>query len=201
MSWLLFCCLLLGFAQDSDINELERRQNEINQQLSDESFADQQLNQKLLENENFFKSLVPKNLQEQMQQMIKENPLALMDRSSLKSLIESRLEGKPAAKFFKSNPKILDFFVDWMRDKKALPSLFNMINKPDKMKKFSYLFIAVFVMSFILNFMNSRGGLIRKIFTKIAITLSAILINIAGFYFLFTEELSPTIDIFKQTFF
>ena len=129
-----------------------------------------------------------------MKDFLKENPLSKLSPEEIKSMIMVQVTGKPMEQVFKKNPKFLDFVVEWLRDKKALPSLIGIFNKQKELKQYGIAFFVVFILSFILNLM-SKGSLLKRIFKKLLITLAAISLNLGIFYWFFREELSPTIDI------
>lgn len=129
-----------------------------------------------------------------MKEFLKENPLSKLPPEEVKSMIMVQVTGKPMEQVFKKNPKLLDFVVAWLRDKKALPSLMGILNKQKELKQYGIAFFVVFILSFILNLM-SKGTLISRIFKKILITIGALSLNFGIFYWFFRAELSPTVDI------
>ncbi len=131
---------------------------------------------------------------------LKENPFSKMNRNEVKSMITVRLEGFPVGKFFENNPRVLDMLVDWIRHPYALPKIMGIVNKPDKVKIYGGVVVAIFIISFFLNLFNSKGNLLKRIFTKMCIFTGAFILNMGTFIFLFKENLNPTFDVIFKYF-
>ena len=67
------------------------------------------------------------------------------------------------------------------------------------MKTYSMFFIAVFIISFLLNLKNSESGLLGRIFRKFLIFIGATSTNIVVFYIIFKNEVGPTIEVIKNS--
>lgn len=128
-------------------------------------------------------------------EFLAQNPFAMIPKRETKSLVLARLQGLPFGKILEDNPKLLDMFVDILRDNKALPNLLGLVNKPDKVKKFGFIALGVFIVVFLLNLLNSKGNIFRRILRKLAIGLLAFAFNTGAFYFIFREELTPLLNI------
>lgn len=149
---------------------------------------------------NMFTGMMNDVMKKAVQEFLKENPFSKMSEDEVRSMITVRIEGKPVGKFLEKNPKVLDTFVDWLRDQAAIPKLFGILNKPDKMKTYGFIVIAIFILSFALNLMNSKGNLLKRIVKKFAIFAGAFIVNIAAFIFLFKTELQPTLKVILKHF-
>jgi hypothetical protein len=145
--------------------------------------------------ESFVTNMMTGVMKQAIDQFLKENPFSKMERQEVKSMIELKTNGLPVATLFKNHPKILDIFVDWIRDDKALPKIIGIVNKPDEVKVYGFIVMGIFILSFILNLANSKGGLGKRILKKLMIFVGAFAINIGTFFFLFKEEMKPTLDI------
>lgn len=145
--------------------------------------------------ESFVSGMMTGVMKQAINQFLKENPFSKMDREEVKSMIQVKTQGLPVAKLFEKSPKILDMLVDWIRDEKALPKIIGIVNKPDQVKTYGIIVTAIFILSFILNLTNSKGGLGKRIIKKLGIFLGAFLVNITAFVVLFKEEITPTLDI------
>lgn len=163
--------------------------------LSADEFGNAKQDNKPAINESFVSKMMTGVMKKAVNEFLKENPFSKMDRAEVKSMIEVRTQGLPVSKLFQKNPKILDMLVDWLRDKKALPSLMGIVNKPDEVKIYGIIVTVIFVLSFMLNLVNSKGNLLRRIFRKIGIFLGAMTVNIGAFAYLFSEEIKPSLDI------
>lgn len=183
----------LAYTQQED--DLE---NNFDQTTKELSGADQsQLQDKLqghLEN-NMVTNLMNDMVKNVVQEFLKENPFSKMPREEVKSMIQARIQGLPIEKFLQKHPKLLELLVDWLRDNKALPKIMGIVNKPKQVKIYGIIVIVVFVISFILNLLNSKGNLFKRILKKMGIFFGAFIINFAAFFVLFKDELGPTLKI------
>ena len=128
-------------------------------------------------------------------QFLAENPFSRMSHEELKSLLLDKLGGQAVGNVLEKNPKFLNMSVDILRDRKALPSVIGLVNKPEKIKTYGIVVVVVFVLVFIFNLMNSKGNLFKRILMKMSIGLGAFVINISAALYIFSEELSPMLDI------
>ncbi|MEX0798045.1 MAG: hypothetical protein WD025_01285 [Bacteriovoracaceae bacterium] len=145
--------------------------------------------------ESFFSGVMNNTAKQFIGQFLAENPFSKVPKKELKTLLLARLSGQPLGNALENNPKFLDMSVDIIRDKRALPNLMGLVNKPEKIKMYGYIVIGVFGMVFILNLMNSKGNIFKRILKKMTIGLIAFTANIGAAFFIFKDELSPTLDI------
>lgn len=183
---------------DSTTQDLSNLEGEQLKPIGNEEFAEGEKQKKAVPEglqDSFVSNMMTGVMKQVVSEFLKENPFSKMDREEVKSMIKLRMNGLPVEKLFEKNPKLLDMLVDWIRDKKALPKIIGIVNKPKEVKIYSFVVIAIFVLSFILNLVNSKGNLGKRILNKIGIFLGAFIINLGTFYFLFREELKPSLDI------
>jgi hypothetical protein len=128
--------------------------------------------------------------------MMQSNPFKMMSNEDVKSMILGRFKPEsPIGKFFNNNPNAVDGTVAWIKDEHAIPSFISIINKPEKMKYFGYSVLAVFLIAFFLNLKNGKNGILKRILFKIVMMASTAVINLGVFYYLFKEELQPSINV------
>ncbi len=145
--------------------------------------------------ESYLTGIMDSMMKEMLASFLRENPMSKMTEGEVRSLVEGQLNNLPIGKFFENNPRSLDFFVAWLRDQKALPRLVSIVNEPEKMKTYGIIVFCVLVASFFLNLFNSKGNLFKRILKKIMIVAGVGIINLSVFYFMFTANIKPTIDI------
>lgn len=145
--------------------------------------------------DSFVTNMMTGVMKQAIDSFLKENPFSKMEREEVKSMIQLKTNGLPVAKLFENHPKILDIIVDWIRDEKALPKIIGIVNKPDEVKMYGFIVMGIFILSFILNLSNSKGGLGKRILKKLMIFIGAFIINISAFFYLFQAEMKPTLDI------
>lgn len=128
-------------------------------------------------------------------QFLAENPFSRMSHEELKSYLLKSLGDQPVGNALERNPKLLNMSVEILRDKRALPAVIGLVNKPEKVQKYGIVVIVVFVLVFIFNLMNSKGNIFKRILMKMSIGLVAFSVNIGAAFYIFNEELSPMLDI------
>lgn len=163
--------------------------------ISPEEFGNGKDKAKPALQESFVSGMMTGVMKQAINKFLKENPFSKMKRDEVKSMLELKTQGLPIAKLLKKNPKILDMFVDWIRDTKALPRIIGIVNKPGKVKTYGIIVAVIFVLSFMLNLANSKGNLVKRILKKMGIFLGAFIINISAFFYLFQKDVRPSLDI------
>jgi hypothetical protein len=145
--------------------------------------------------DSYLTGIMDSMMKEMLASFLRENPMSKMTDGEVRSLVEAQLNNLPIGSFFQDNPKFLDFFVAWLRDKKALPRFVSIVNEPEKLKTYGIIVMCVLVASFFLNLFNSKGNLFKRILRKIMIIVGVGCINLGVFYFMFTANLKPTLDL------
>ena len=145
--------------------------------------------------DSFFSGLMDEGAKKVIGEFLAENPFSKVPREELKALLTARLHGLPLGGVMENNPKLLNMSVDLVRDESAIPSFLSIVNKPEKVKTYGYVLIGVFVLVFILNLMNNKGNIFKRIFAKMLIGLGAFVVNLAAAFIIFREEISPSLDI------
>ena len=152
-------------------------------------------------NSKYLQSIMSDNIKQLLMDYIKENPFSKMSEAEVKSFIMNQSKGRPVEKYIQNFPKVFDFFVDWLRDPKAIPAFISIVNRPKVVKNYGIAVLVVFILSFALNLLNTKGNLFVRIGKKLIIMLSAFTVNLALFYVFFKPEISPTIDVVKRSIF
>lgn len=150
--------------------------------------------------ESYLSNVMSSDAKKFVAEFLRKNPFSEVPAPELRALVSARLNGIPFGKMLDNNPKLMDMFVELLRDKKAIPSLLSLINKPEKVKQFGIFALAVFVMVFILNLFNSKGNIFKRILIKMSIGLTAFTCNLVAIYVIFGEEIQPTLNIVLKYF-
>ena len=137
-------------------------------------------------------------MKDMLKEFLKENPLSKMSEGEVRSLIEGRLNNLPVGNFFQENPRTLNFFIKWLRDKRALPRFISIVNEADKLKTYGFIALCVFILSFILNLFNNKGNIFKRILKKLMIVMGVTCINVVVFYIMFRPNVQPTVDLLLQ---
>lgn len=150
--------------------------------------------------DNFFTKMLNDNMKVAAAKMMRSNPFSSMDKEELRSMLVGRTAGTKLGNFLKNSPRLVTVLVDIAHDEKAIPSFISLINKPGKIKMYGFVVGSVFVIAFILNLFNSKSSLLKRVVNKFLIMGCAATINFGAFYFIFKQELQPTLNIIFQTF-
>ena len=67
--------------------------------------------------------------QEEMEEIIRNNPMRNMTTEQVRQLVHQNYEGTPMGKLLDSYPRVEDFLVNFLRDETALPGLLLMTKK------------------------------------------------------------------------
>jgi hypothetical protein len=142
------------------------------------------------------------NIQKNMfEKLVKENPLAHLSKDQIRTFIIERAKETPWEKIFSDYPKLLDFVVEWFSDKKALPSIINIMARKNKLTNYTVSFFVILIFSMILNILlTKKGSILKHLAIKFMVTIFTMLAQLGAFYFIFQEELSPTIEIATRIF-
>lgn len=147
---------------------------------------------------NMFTNMMSPEMKSAASQMMMTNYFSSMNKEELRRTLRERIEGSKIGSMVLSKPKFFDALVEVAHDDKAIPSFISIINKPALMKKYGIIVLSVTIFAFILNLMNSKANLIKRIFIKFGIMFTGALINFATFYFMFKENLDPAIAAIKR---
>ncbi len=139
--------------------------------------------------------ILPKSMQQATLKMAKENPLSLVSKDEIRAMISVRLEGQSLGTYLKKNPKYLEMLVELLHDKRALPRFISIISKRDKTKMYGIGFLFLVALGFFLNLKNSTANLYKRAFIKFSLMLGTSIANIALFYIVFKDELTPGLSI------
>ena len=127
--------------------------------------------------------------------MMAKSPFADMKKETIEEVFIARNAGNPLGDFLKNNEKPRKILVEVLQDKRALPQIVGLINKPEKIKYMGIFAAVVLGLAFFANLMNSKGGIVKRILTKFAIGVLAGTLNLGFFVFQFHEDLKPVIRI------
>ncbi|MDP7321068.1 MAG: hypothetical protein QF441_10695 [Bacteriovoracaceae bacterium] len=149
-------------------------------------------------NENFLTNHLNEEVREKVEKMMHENPLAKLEKEEIYSFLKYRFDGSPIGKIFQENPKFLDVMVEIIHDKKALPALVSIVNQSGKMKVYLTIVLSTFCLFFFIGLIHVEGGILKRILFKLSLSFGGLFINIASCYYIFYDQLSPTVEIIKK---
>ncbi len=131
-----------------------------------------------------------------------ENPMSLVPKEKVKETLLSQWEGKFIGEMLKNNPRVLEFFATMITDKMAVGKLLDIFKKKSELKYFIVLVIIAQVMMILAFFtLFKQSSIMGRIFKRMLLMLSVNAILLLYFIWRFYPEVSPTINIFHQSFF
>lgn len=145
--------------------------------------------------ESFLTKMMDDQTKQFLGTMMAKSPFEDMKRETIEQVFIARNEGNPLGSFLKNNEKPRNILIDVLKDKKALPQIVGLVNKPEKIKYMGIFAAVVLGMAFFANLMNSKGGIVKRVLTKFAIGAVAGSLNLGFFVFQFYEDLKPVINI------
>ena len=115
---------------------------------------------------------------------------------------EAENEGQPLGKLFKRFPKLLDICVDIVRDAEALPAFVGILGKKERLKKYFYVWLGLFILSFLIKryIFPKKWSWAKRLFAGSFMSLLFLSISLSVFYQLFDKELSPILSVMKNHF-
>lgn len=178
---ILFLFPLLAFGQDGE-EEVFDPAKEL------QSLGYQEIN---------VKALADPRVREIVLRSLKDSDIRTKPREEVKATILASLKGHPLEKFLTSNPKVLEIFIDILRDEKALPGLLHILKREKDLKLYFWMWLAFFISSFWFKkmFVGMYWPWYKKIPASILFSLSMTIISFSVFYLMFTDEMHPTVTI------
>ncbi|MFZ8932774.1 MAG: hypothetical protein ACO20H_11680 [Bacteriovoracaceae bacterium] len=126
-------------------------------------------------------TILPKLHSGKSEDLIKQNTLDSLKEGKLKSFLEKY-------------PKLLTFYARLIKDERAFVGLTGIMTQRDKLSFFG-IFILV---SIALNYMVKK--VIKTMFKQITRVCFFLVLRIGVFYYIFQNELSPSVKIFRDVF-
>lgn len=146
-------------------------------------------------------SLFDKKVIAVLKKALKQSNLKTLPREDVKKIVGESLKGNPLGKVFQKFPQGLEVFVDVIRDEHALPGLLDIFAERKKLQYFGYGWMIMFFLS-----LWFKGSIIDKykpfyvrIPQSILYSLTFTGIVMTAYYFLFKDQLDPTIQVVRGT--
>ncbi len=143
-----------------------------------------------------------KKMRETLKKAFQNNPMAKLPREELKPMLLAQIKGSPWEGVVGRFPKVLDFFMDFMRHPTAISSLVGILDRPRALKNCGIASLVSMVLIILLR--KKVIGPRTKFFKRMGLQLmfSALFMSVSGaiFWLTFKEEIGPTWGVFRQTF-
>jgi hypothetical protein len=158
---------------------------------------------KVLPMDDLLKSGSTSLMVDQVNEMI-DAGLGQTSKEELRANLKASSERNPILRsVFTKYPKTLDFTVAWVKDSKARSSFFDILKK----KNLMWAFLALNIFLFIAGWKHKRtlkknDASFGTRFTKGIMRFALVnVIRFGAFYFMFSSELGPSVEIVKDIFF
>lgn len=148
---------------------------------------------------NIFSDMLEAKSKRAIVKMLHGNPFSEMSESEVREILLERTNKSRLHQWLKENPRAFDLLVDIVKDKESLPALVSIINKPNKIKKYAIGAIFLLLVTFLLNLKSTDAGFLKRLMLKLAVTFGSLGANVLLFYYLFKEELTPTLNVILRT--
>lgn len=130
-----------------------------------------------------------------------KGPFASMTDEGMRRLILENVKGSKLSEYITPDSKLMSFIVKFLKSDEAFLGLLKIPQNEKKSKMYFATFVGLILLSFLLNLMGSKNSPFwKRLLRKLAITGIIMCCQFGALYFFFSEELGPTIEIFKSVF-
>lgn len=143
-----------------------------------------------------FSALSSKNIEETLK------PLQNIPENDLLAQVKENAQGTLQGPIFIKYPLVPVFIVKMIKDKKALPYLAKILEDKDRL----YTYLGFMVLTFFLGivtqkmFTDKYAGFFESVFRYLLHYVFLTAVRLAITYYMFANELDPTIKVFNTTF-
>ncbi len=129
--------------------------------------------------------------------VFKENHLKNQPRDLVRETVLQKFQGHPLEKFFKRFPKVLEIFVDLLRDPDAFPSMLQILKRKNDLKRYGYIILAMMIALFFLKrkFIPKTIPFYKRIPLSLLVSLIFMIFSMGFFYYTFQAEAGPTVKV------
>lgn len=145
-------------------------------------------------------SLMDEKVISLVSKVLKQNTLSELSVEEVRSRILQRFKGSKLESFLLRNPRVLDTFVDFVRDDDVIPSALKILLRKDDLKLFGVIFFLYIILALLLKkiFFNENGGRIQRFFLGFSLNVGIIIISNLSFYYIFYDELLPAVRVISK---
>lgn len=203
MKFLFTCIFVLlslpGFAQEDDnklLNDLEKAQ----QERLEKAAAAQEKKSEPVKQVDF--QITPGTLTNkkkvlELQKILKDSPVQKLSHAEVEKMIIANSSDSFIGEYLEESPKLLAFFADILRDKNALSSAIGIFLRKGDLLLYSIIWFIFVWESWIIKQLVIAPQWPRstRILTSLMISVILTGASLFAFYMIFTDELSPTVNI------
>lgn len=146
--------------------------------------------------------LEPQKMYEVLKSIYKTGLLKRISNEDLKKQILRQTRGTFAADFLENNPKVLNTFVEIIKDDKALLSLMDISKRKGDLWIYFFVWLGIMFLAHLLKKMISDDdwNFISKMLLSLILSVGVLVCSSLAFYRMFYTELKPTVKIIRQNF-
>ena len=135
-----------------------------------------------------------------IEKIFKEAKMHTLPPELLREKILDSFKGHPLEGFFRSSPGLVNFFVDLLRDEKALTSAIQIFKDKDRLKTYLYVWIVIMFLAYFTRkvFVSKYWGRWTRAFASFMFSITVSVISLSSFCLIFQEEMKPIINIVKR---
>lgn len=135
-----------------------------------------------------------------LERTLKEAKMHTFPPELIREKFYEAFKGHSLEGFFKRSPRLVDFFVDVLRDEKALAAGIQILKDKEKVKYYLYIWIVIMFLSYF-----TRNLFVSKYWSRGYRTLASLMfsitisvITISSFFLVFQTEMKPILIIIKR---
>lgn len=133
-----------------------------------------------------------------LRETFKNNPMQNMSDEEVRKVILEKMKIGSLRSYLREHPKLLNVFIELVKDKKALPASLGIFIKKETLKIYFSIWVFILIVVWALkrfHIKKQRWTPGTIFFACILINLSATFVSLSIFYNMFHEELSPSANI------
>lgn len=128
---------------------------------------------------------------------LKESKISELSRDLTRSMVLETFKDRPIGKVFVKCPKCLEIFVDIIRDREAMPSLLQIFGRQKDLRNYGFFWFGgiVFLFFFKRMIFPKKWPFYKRWPVSLLINILFTILSFGIFYYLFREELGPTLRV------
>lgn len=189
-------------SSEHDIHEFEGKQAEMPETLDEASPVAGYFDElkKLGHSEINLKTFNDPKAIPWIKKILSESKIDQIPEAKVKLMLKNQFKGTIFDKIFNLFPVTLDIFTAVVRDSKAMPSLIGIFGQRGLLKIFFCVWFATLLLFYYLRkvFISPNAKTYVKIPASILFSLSFSAVSFMIFYYMFTEEVDPTVKVIQR---
>jgi hypothetical protein len=145
-------------------------------------------------------ALMDPKMVEELRQTINLSKISEMPLDQMKGLIQAKVQGSRLEEIFKTSPKLLTMAAAIMIDKDALPALLGVLPQREQLKFFGLACLCIFFFGIVFKKIvrPKNAGFFMRVALSLGVTILVSSASLTTFYFLFENEVAPTVRVISR---